>query len=83
MRTLLLISAITAMGMGPGLALADPGDSQGHSCIGTGCKAVYDDDNPLPPDFEAPGLPGGDICMELVGDDATPPEEQWDGCILP
>jgi len=86
MRALLVISAAAALAAGPGVAFAEPDDgaqSSGHSCIGTDCKAVYDDDNPLPPDFEEPALPPPDVCMELVADPSTPPEEQWDGCMLP
>ena len=80
MRTLLLISAITAMGIGPGIALADPDDTNGHSCTGTGCKSVYDkEDKPLPPHFKHPTVPEGDICQDTVTDEWNP----WDGCILP
>lgn len=86
MRTLLVISTIAVLGAGgPGIALADPGDPddpQSSGCISTGCKGVYPGGE-LPPGDTLPGLPDPIICMELVGDDSTPPEDQWDGCILP
>jgi hypothetical protein len=85
MRTLLVISAIAVLGaFGPGVALADPADPEdepqsGHSCIGTDCKDVYEPGDVV----NLPGLPPPTICMELVGDETIPPEDQWDGCILP
>lgn len=85
MRALLLISAIAVLGAGPGVVLADPADAEGdpqstgHTCISTDCKEVIDPGDLLNP----PELPPPTICMELVADDSIPPEDQWDGCILP
>jgi hypothetical protein len=86
MRSLLVVSTIALLCSGvSSVALADPGDPDGpqqSGCISTGCKTVYDPGD-LPPGFEFPSLPPPTICMELVTDDSIPPEDQWDGCVLP